>query len=291
MTQRISSKQIHAWRQKAAMRLYGASKQLVQFVRAPLPTSNQPQQLLFIIGCQRSGTTLMTRIFNRDFNTLVYPEHSSLSKQDQLDGLRLNPLPQVEKRIKATRFPLVVLKPLVETQNSCQLLDFFDGSKALWMYRDYRDVALSNLRRFGLQNGIKNLRYIVQEQEDNWRVEKLTPEYRDLVSRYFSEEMNPYDAAALFWIVRNSFFFTQDLAAQPAVRMLRYRDLVTEPLATITAVYNFAQRPFPGDRLVQEVHQTSLGKGQAQIDLSPDIQTLCEEMLARLDAAYISQQV
>jgi hypothetical protein len=184
-----------------------------------------------------------------------------------------------------------VLKPLVETQNSCQLLDFFDNSKALWMYRDYRDVALSNLRRFGLQNGIKNLRYIVQEQEDNWRVEKLAPEYRDLVKHYFSEEMNPYDAAALFWIVRNSFFFTQDLAAHPAVRMLRYRDLVTEPRATITAVYNFAQRPFPGDRLVQEVHQTSLGKGQAQIDLSSDIQALCQEMLARLDAAYISQQV
>ena len=127
MTQPLSSKQIQAWRQKAAMRLYGASKQLMQFARAPLPTSNRPQQLLFIIGCQRSGTTLMTRIFNRDFNTLVYPEHSSLSKQDKVDGLRLNPLPQVEKRIKATRFPLVVLKPLVETQNSCQLLDFFDG--------------------------------------------------------------------------------------------------------------------------------------------------------------------
>lgn len=289
MTQLFSTKQIQTWRQKAAMRLYGTSKQLFQFARSPLPASDQSQQLLFIIGCQRSGTTLMTRIFNRDFNTLVYPEHSSLSNQDQLDGLRLNPLPQVEKRIRATRFPQVVLKPLVETQNSCQLLDFFEGSKALWMYRDYRDVALSNLRRFGLQNGIKNLRYIVEEQEENWRVEKLDPEYRALVTRYFSEEMNPYDAAALFWIVRNSFFFTQNLDTHPAVRMLRYRDLVTEPLENITAVYNFTQRPFPGDRLVQEVHQTSLGKGQAQIDLSPDIQALCEEMLARLDATYTKQ--
>lgn len=272
------------------MRLYDTSKQVAQLTRAPFADPTQKQQLLFIIGCQRSGTTLMTRLFNRDLNALVYPEHSALSAQDKLDKLRLNPLPQVKKRIEATHFPLVVLKPLVETQNSCQLLDFFEDSKALWMFRDYRDVALSNIRRFGLNNGIKNLRYIVQEQEDNWRVEKLDPEYRLLVNRYFSEEMNPYDAAALFWIVRNSFFFTQELAAHPAVMMLRYRDLVTDPLTRMTAVYQFIQRPFPGERLVQEVHQTSLGNGQAQIDLSPEIQSLCHDMLARLEAAYTAQQ-
>lgn len=288
MSQLISVPKIRRWRQKATMRLYQAGKQLYQLARAPLTASDQQQKLLLIIGCQRSGTTLMTRIFERDLNARVYPEHSVLSNQDKLDGLRLNPLPQVQQRIHASRFPLVVVKPLVETQNARQLLDFFPQSKALWMYRDYSDVALSNIRRFGLNNGIKNLRYIVQQQEENWRVQGLAPEYRALVNEMFSEEMNPYDAAALFWIVRNSFFFTLDLASHPAVMMLRYRDLVTQPLPQMTAVYEFVQRPFPGSRLIQEVHQTSVGKGQ-RITLSPTVQTLCDEMLARLDAVYATQ--
>jgi len=289
MSQLISTKNIEHWRQKAAMRLYQAGKQLYQFARAPLQTGNERPSLLFIIGCQRSGTTLVTRLFERDLNARVYAEHSALSNRDRLDGLRLNPLPQVDKAICASRFPLVVMKPLVETQNTHQLLNYFPGAKALWMYRDYNDVAMSNIHRFGLQNGINNLRYIVQQQEENWRVQGLAPEYRALVNDTFSDEMNPYDAAALFWIVRNSFFFTLDLASHPAVRMLRYRDLVTEPLQSMTAVYNFIQRPFPGSRLLQEVHQTSLGKGQ-RITLSPHIQTLCDDMLARLEASYqISQ--
>ncbi len=290
MSQVISSKKLRRWQRKATMRLYRAGKQLYQVARTPRADTAQEPQILFIIGCQRSGTTLMTRIFERDLNARVYPEHSVLSNQDELDGLRLNPLPQIQQHLSTSRFPLVVLKPLVETQNAQYLLDFFSGSKALWMYRDYSDVALSNIRRFGLHNGIKNLRYIVQRQENNWRVQGLDPTYRALVDEHFSAEMNPYDAAALFWIIRNSFFFTRDLAHHPAVKMLRYRDLVTHPLERMTAVYSFIERPFPGERLVQEVHQTSVGKGQ-RITLSPAIQTLCDDMLARLDACLETKPV
>ena len=164
--------------QKATHRWFLLRKDL-QRVRANAPRS--PKQILFIIGCQRSGTTLMTEILEKDWDVKVYPEHSPLSNQDRLDGLRLNPLPEVKRALDADRYPLVVLKPLVETQNADGLLEFFPRSRAIWMYRHYRDVANSNLKRFGMDNGRKNLSHIARNDITNWRAERLPQEVRDLV--------------------------------------------------------------------------------------------------------------
>ena len=247
------------------------------------------KKMLLIIGCQRSGTTLVTRIFERDLNTKVYPEHSEISDRDQLDGLRLNHLETVQQTIAANPFPFTVLKPLVETQNAPVLLDFFSQAKALWMFRHYTDVANSNLQRFGMGNGIKNLRFIAQRVEGNWRYENTPPEMVALVDKYFAEDMNPYDAAALFWIVRNQFFFEYNLGQNPRVLMCRYSDLVTKPNEMVGRIYDFVGQKYPGERLVSEVNTASIGKGR-KIDLSPEIEALCDEMLARLEAAYQTQE-
>ncbi|MDJ0757705.1 MAG: sulfotransferase, partial [Ardenticatenaceae bacterium] len=207
-------------------------------------------RLLLIIGCQRSGTTLMTQIFEKDWEVQVYPEHSRLSNQDKLDKLRLNPLLEVKDTLSRSRFPLVVLKPLVETQNAQELLNFFDDARALWMFRHYADVANSNLNRFGLHNGIRNLSYIAYNNDTNWRSERVSEAVQDLVDRYFSEDMNPFDAAALFWYIRNSYFFDQQLVAHPRVMMLRYNDLTANPVETMKQIYTHVGQSFPGRQIV-----------------------------------------
>jgi hypothetical protein len=92
---------------------------------------SQPKMALFIVGCQRSGTTLMNWIFEGDLNAKVYPEVSKLSSEDPRKQLRLNPLPKVKAVLDKDRAPLIILKPLVESQNTLQLLDYFEDSKAL----------------------------------------------------------------------------------------------------------------------------------------------------------------
>lgn len=277
---------IRRWRRKGTRRLRRAAKEVYQSAAL---SGERPLQLLFIFGCQRSGTTLMTELFEKDWRARVYPEHSQLSAKDTLDGLRLNPLEEVQAALARGSFPFAVLKPLVETQNAPHLLDFFPGSRALWLYRDYNDVALSNIRRFGLGNGIKNLRYIAENVSGNWRNENLPAAVRDLVQQHFAETMPPYDAAALFWYVRNQFFFELGLDRDPRVLPLRYRDLVNDPLAAMTRVYRFIQQPFPGPHLLTAVHANSVGKGQ-RVTLSPPIEALCAAMLDRLDAVYQRQE-
>jgi hypothetical protein len=261
-------------RKKAGMLFFRWRKDMSQRLRK---TRKSAPRVLFIVGCQRSGTTLMTEILEQDWNAKVFSEHSRLSSQDQVDGLRLNPYPIVRQALNHEPYPLVVLKPLVESQNILVLLDTFLNSCAIWMYRHYKDVVASNLKRFGMGNGIKNLRYIVQGRQDSWRSEHLPGSLRRLVLKHFSEQMNPYDAAALFWYIRNRLYFDLNLGMNPRILTVHYDELVAQPDETMVKVYQHIGCTYPGDQIIRSIHTASVGKGR-DIDLSPEIEQLCEEL-------------
>lgn len=245
---------------------------------------------LFIVGCQRSGTTLMDDVFDTDRNTKVYREVSKLSSFAPIeDGLRrFKPLMLVENQLRRDRAPLVVMKPLVETQQADHILQHFSDAKAIWMYRHFLDVASSNLAHFGIRNGINNIRPIALDENNNWRSERVPEATRQLVKRYFSEEMNPHDAAVLFWYVRNCFFFDLRLNGHPRVMMLNYETLVSNPPLTMQRVYAFLGNDYPGDHIVEMVRSSSLGKGRS-VEISPEIRTLASDLLTRLDRCFADQ--
>lgn len=244
--------------------------------------------VVMIQGCQRSGTSLTYWIFERDFNARIYRESSVLSSADTAEGVRLNPLDEVTAEVERHTVPLVVMKPLVESQRALELLDSFDDGRVLWLYRHYQDVASSNLKAFGMENGINDLRPLVHNEAGNWRAENSSEETRAIVGRFFSEHMNPYDAAALFWYARNRLFFEQNLDQDPRVLLCRYEDLVTRPAETMRGVYQFIGQPYPGDQVVQDVHPQSVGKGR-ESRLSAEVETLCTQLLDDLDACLQQQ--
>jgi hypothetical protein len=243
-----------------------------------------PRAVLVVLGCQRSGTTLMTELLARDRAAKVYPEHSELSAGDRRHGLRLAPIPDVAARVRRSRHPLIVLKPLVESQNATALLAGLSNARALWMFRHYADVARSNLARFGEKNGIKNLRSIAVAADD-WRSERVSEPVARVVREQFSEAMNPWDAAALFWWARNALFFEQSLGERDDVRTCRYEELVADPLRVLLGVYAFAGCE-PPDRVSVA--------GVASVRVSPDhpapisaeVARLCEQLLGRLEKAH-----
>ena len=265
---------------KISQKLFMQKKRLLQRLR---PHANQ-KKILFIVGCQRSGTSLMDRIFKNDLRTKTYSEFSELSSEDDYN-LKLNPLPSVAKDIYKERAPFVVLKPLVESQNTVALLNYFEDSQALWMYRHYKDVAASNLKHFGIENGINDIKPIVENASGNWRSEKVSESVRSTIRSHFTETMNPYDAAVLFWYARNSFYFELGLEKRSDVLICKYEDLVTLPEQVIKTIYDDLGQPYPGSSIHKEIHATSLKRG-ADIDLSPQVEQLANDLWANLNESY-----
>jgi len=231
---------------------------------------------------------MLCEALDADPRTHVFGEFSRLSADDKQHGIRLNPLVKVNSVISRVHGQLVVLKPIVESQRTVELLQGISHSRALWLFRHYEDVASSDLRRFGPGNGTRNLRPIVHQAPDNWRSQNISGETREMVLRYYSEDMNPFDAAALFWFIRNRFFFQQGLGDDPRVILAQYEDLVLAPGPQMRRIYRFLGQDYPGDHIVRRMHPISVGRGK-DIDLSGEIRDLCEGMLARLLDVYQRQ--
>ena len=102
------------------------------------------KRVVLIVGCQRSGTTLLGEVFDQDIRAKVLQEHSRITGRGS-QALRLKPYPEVNRIIAHYRMPLVVAKPLVESHNTVTMLQGIAGSKAIWLFRHYRDVVASNI--------------------------------------------------------------------------------------------------------------------------------------------------
>ncbi len=240
-----------------------------------------PPQVLFIFGCQRSGTTLLSRIFEGDALVYSFAEHSKmLSRSDH--QYRTRSLDELAESFSTCKGRMIVAKPLVESQRALSFLDHFHDAKAIWSYRHYKDVVRSFVKLFD-RAGVNIMKKIL-DGADNWASENVSEASRDLVARFYDPDMELNDAAAIFWIVRNSLFFEQGLDQNPRIEMCRYADLVSSADETMQRIYRFVDLPYPGPYLVGGVHEDSRGLGRS-LALHPEIETLCEAMWQRLMSA------
>jgi hypothetical protein len=277
-------------------RLRRKAWELAKAVRARASMGGRGQTTaLFILGCQRSGTTMLGDTLAKDRRVKAFREFSAVNlpapnrrpwsvRSTSRFGLRMKPLDEVAETIDRLPYPLAVMKPLVESQRAPEILEAIDGSVAVWVFRDYRDVARSNVELFTPEVTRVNLEPMIKPEPGNWRSELVPDDVRELIARHYSPEMSPFDGGALFWYARNRLFGELDLAADARVMALRYEDLVSEPERAMRAVYSHAGVPFPGTQIVEDIHPRSVGLGR-ELDLVPEIQEACERVLADLSAA------
>ncbi|HKH42742.1 MAG TPA: sulfotransferase domain-containing protein [Solirubrobacterales bacterium] len=266
--------------------------------RRVTPRGDSPPRSLFILGCQRSGTTMIVEALDKDWRVKTFPEHSAVNlpadrkrpwsvRATSRYSIRMKPLDQVAAKLERSRYPLVVLKPLVESQKATAILRTIDRAICLWVFRHYRDVAHSNFRFFSPDVNRINLEPLIRRPPDNWRSEFVPEDVRELVARHYSPDMNPFDGGALFWYARNRLFFDLHLAREERVLALKYEDLASEPLRSMRRVYDLAGVAFPGRGIIEDIHPRSVGLGQ-ELELSPEVELACERVWVELNAAYES---
>jgi hypothetical protein len=251
-------------------------------LKHPYPRDGR-KAVALIVGCQRSGTTLMLELFNADRRSVTFPEQSALSAPAE-NRLRLKPMPEVNRRLERIRAPLLVLKPLVESQHVPALLEELDDSYAIWMYRRAESVTASDLSYFGAENGERNLRLLLSNEPPNWRGEVVPEATRAVVSRHYRPGMDPHDAAALFWWARTSLFFDLGLDQRPDVRLCSYERLVADPEPSMRSLYDFIGVAYPDGDITRGVHRRSAARGD-DLRLSAEVRELCDTLWERLERA------
>jgi Sulfotransferase domain len=225
----------------------------------------------------------MLDLLDRDYRSVTFAEKSVLSLPD--DSLRLRPLAEVRGCLAAVSAPLVVLKPLVESQRAPELLHELPGAKVIWMVRTYRDVAVSNVRTFGVDNPTRDLQLLLTNEPPNWRGEYVPPETRRVVGRFFSADLSPADAAALFWWARNMLVFQLGLTGRQDVHLCSYERLVETPTESLAEVYRFLNLPPPRRDPSRSVNANAVARGVSS-RLLPEVDELCGDLYRRLESVF-----
>lgn len=230
---------------------------------------------------------MLMRCFQRDLRCRCFGETSALSGNPLRpdDSHRLREYEEIEGILRGVRARLVVAKPLVDSQNAVRLLDRFPGSRAIWLYRDYRDVARSHVEKWGDGVRRENLRVVVEgAPPGHWLVEGCSADARDRVRAQHRDDLPAQDAAALFWYVRNRLFFDLGLDADERVLLCNYDRLVGAPRELLRLVYRHIRTSYPGDRVASHVHARSVRRGR-HVALSPAVEALCRGLFGRLEEA------
>lgn len=264
--------------ERARRRLWGAVKPWAQRAVG----DGSPPRTVWVLGCQRSGTTMMLRIFQRDFRTQVYHEPS-----DIFTDMRLRTPAEVNQVLGASPATIRVGKPLLDSQRARSLLETYPGSVGIWMFRHYRAVAASHVRTFDNKSPLRDIEPIISGDSRTWRGESISEETRATVAEYFSESMNPVDAAALHWLARNRLFFEQDLGSNACVVLCSYEELVRAPRRELQRLYSHIGVECPRADLSRGIHQGSLDRGR-EVCLRDEIEAECQSMWNRLMSRYQS---
>lgn len=244
---------------------------------------------LIVLGCQRSGTNALVGCFEDDRDAKVYPEFSSLNRRSgklsMRDSirftLRLRPFEEVGATVERLRYPLAVMKPLVESRYIGELLEAVPRSRVVWIFRHYVDVAESNARTFGALIHRDNLAPIAAGDPTNWRSEGISDEVRETVARHYDPDMDPIDGGALFWWARNRLLFDEGYESDPRVLALQYGRFVADPVAVLAELYEHAGVAFPGPEIARSITPKFVGRGSGH-EFDPEIETLCEQLWDRL---------
>lgn len=245
--------------------------------------------IIFLMGCQRSGTTFTSNVFNTDNNIKVFDEmKSSITSDDKKYHIRLNDHAKLRKSFSKQNSPVLLAKPLVESQHAKQYLDAFSNLKIIWIYRNYLDVASSNIHHFGKENGMRNLAPILNDEIDNWRNDNLSDDTRAMIKSFSKKDLSAFEAAALFWYIRNSLFFEQSFQNEDRVLFCSYEDMVQRPYEIFQALYDFIGIERPELPILKGVFKKSVGRGK-NLDIRDEINIMCQELQDKIDHCYQKQ--
>jgi hypothetical protein len=228
---------LHNLRRKASQQKTALYKQLRQHWHNPGKPGSRPA---FLLGCGRSGTSMLVLQLGRSWQIDVYNE----SNPAAFDHWRLRPLPVIREIVGRSRASFTLFKPILDTYRACLLLDNFPEAKILFAFRHYDDVVNSSLKKFGVNNRITHVNAWVGEDFAEFADLRPPAETEAFIRTHWQPGLSPESGAALYWLFQNRLFFDLGLVADRRVRLVCYESVVNHPATELTAICDFLQIRF-----------------------------------------------
>ena len=250
----------------------------------------------FILGCQRSGTTICQNVFAGSRKIAVFREGS---KEAMTEGWRLRPYDEIQALIDRQKARVILFKPINDSQAALEILDRFDNSRVVWIYRHFNDTANSAVVHWGAsqrdmvvwigENLAKHgsleeaMPAILQKPSFAIYAERMSPETAALLTEWTRAPISEHAGAAIMWYLRNQLFFEQSLDTNPGSLIVRYEKFVQQPDEELRKICNFLSIRHSKKRS-RSVVSSSIGRYEAP-EIPPDIQEACSGLLDRLNQA------
>lgn len=241
---------------------------------------------VFISGSNRSGTQMVCRAIGNSPHGWDYPE-ADFSIAFERYSLRSHAV--IDRLIDFAPAPYVSFGSILDSQFTDALLDRFDNSRAIWVYRRYEDAVNSSIRSWGGHQ--KNMMRLVSQGKLSHlgpRGLRIADDTVALIRDLYSESLSDEECGCLYWYMRNRVFFDLGLDRDLRVIALQYEDAVLHPERSFRSVFRFLGGPYH-DSVVSDVFATSVGK-QGWRGVSAEIGDLCDTLKARLDAEHARTQ-
>ena len=263
--------------QRRAVHVEGIVKKLRRRFAAPCPTSVP----VFVFGMQRSGTSMLMNVLHLRRDTEVYDENK---ESRAFVRHRLRDLNTIKQLISDSRASYVCFKPIADSHRIDELLEQFPDSRAIWIYRDYKDVANSRLRKFSNVN--RAIRLVCQGLPGGgWFDDGVSDATRKILTSMDVDALTEFDFACLTWWARNRIYIENELWNNDSILLVKYEQLVTSPIGTFDRMLSHLGMP-PEPRSLRHVHQTSIGKNAAP-PVNAEVETLCLELERSLDGHLV----
>lgn len=238
---------------------------------------------VFVFGCNRSGTNMICGAIGKSPHGWDYKE-SEFSLAFNAYYLRTDWL--IEKLIRLTPAPIVSFGSILDSQFACDLLDRFEGAKAIWIYRRYEDVA-NSCARMQWGSHLKNLVSWVARGE----LEKLgargnhiSDDTIQLFRKVVHADLSNEDSACLYWYMRNQLYYDLCLHRDPRVMIVQYEDAVLNKEDVFEKIFRFLGFSYDHN-VIDGIFASSVGKHPQPV-IAPEIRKVCDALQSRLDTSY-----
>ncbi|MBH07771.1 MAG: hypothetical protein CMP71_01550 [Flavobacteriales bacterium] len=202
---------------------------LIKKLRVRFFKIGPPKKIIWIFGCQRSGTTFLQKIFEKDLNSKVHGEFSILTIGE--NKTMLKDKLEIKKIIENQNGKYIVIRSLFESDNAIELLDIFSNSIGVWVFRKSEEVVNSMIEKWN-SKFFDISKKVESDLNGDWRIKK---DLKFILDKF--DENNLAESYGKYWALRNSIAIDKKYFDDDRFVFIDYESLSKKPKNEVSRIF------------------------------------------------------